>query len=381
MVRRSIGRHVRNRYLAVLDVVGFGLSLLVAYAIRFETFSWPAGQSGTFARFLPIAVALKLLVFHRAGLYRRLWRYASVVESERIATAAGVAATLSIILGVWILPIAGVLTAGVPLSVATLDGLFTLIVAVGPRFYVRAATARGTGRPLHPHARRLLIAGAGSAGELIAKELRANPDLGLVPVGYVDDDRSKQGLELSGLPILGPVDRLAEYRERCQADEVIVAMPSATGATVRRVMQRAEAAGLRTKTIPGMFEILSGRVGISLCAMQIQDLLRRAPIRTDLAGRALVDRRPSGAGDGGRGIDRQRTLSAGGPVRARAPGRARARRELHLRDRGGTTEPVPRPARRSRDRRHPEPRPDPASSWSTTIRRWCSTRPRTSTCR
>lgn len=280
MRRRSTRAHVRNRYLAALDLVGFTLTLLTAYAVRFEALAWPPDHAATFLRFLPLAVGLKLLVFYHAGLYRRLWRYASVVELERIAIAAAIAAGLAFVLGVWILPAAGLVPIRVPISVAALDGLLTLVVAVAPRFYIRAASARGRGRVRHPGARRVIIAGAGSAGELVAKELRARPELGLRPVGFVDDDPAKHGLELSGLPILGGLDRLGDHRHR--SDEVIVAMPSANGATIRRVMQTAQEAGLRTKTIPGMFELLSGRVAVSsVRPIQIDDLLRREPVRIE----------------------------------------------------------------------------------------------------
>ncbi len=281
-MRRLSRRHVRNRYLAGFDIAGFAIVLFLAYSVRFEAFAWPVAQAETFLRFLPLTIALKVLVFYRAGLYRRLWRYAGMVELERIAVAVLVAAGLSFTVGVWFLPALGLVSVRVPMSVAALDGVLTLVVAVAPRFYIRAVSARGSGRPLHPEARRVLIAGAGSAGELIAKELRANPELSLTPVGFVDDDPAKHGLELSGISILGPVEKLIDYRERCRADEVIVAMPSATGATIRRVMQLAEAAGLRTRTIPGMFELLSGRVAVSaLRPIQIEDLLRRDPVRID----------------------------------------------------------------------------------------------------
>ncbi|MEO8448673.1 MAG: nucleoside-diphosphate sugar epimerase/dehydratase [Gemmatimonadota bacterium] len=170
----------------------------------------------------------------------------------------------------------------VPISVVVIDGLLTPAVIAGPRFLLRWLSqhaARGRGET----GARVLIAGAGAAGELIAKELRGNADLRLTPVGFVDDDPAKHGHQMVGLPVLGSIDRLDEFRKRFRVDELIIAMPSAPGSAIREAMRKAEDAGLKAKTIPGMFEILSGRVGIStLRPIQIEDLLRREPVRTDL---------------------------------------------------------------------------------------------------
>ncbi len=275
-------RRLRNRYLAISDLVGSALALFFAYSIRFETVDLAATHLGTLVRLLPVVLIVKLAVYYRAGLYRRLWRYAGVAELERIVLAAGAAGVAVGALGIWILPWLGLVDPRMPASVAVIDAALGGAVVGIPRFVVRWYSMRQARRK-GEKGKRILIAGAGSAGVLIARELTANSELGLRPVGFVDDDPAKHGQELHGLKVLGPIDRLVDFRERFRVDELIIAMPSAAGSVVREVMRQAQDAGLSARTIPGMFEILSGRVGMaSLRPIQIEDLLRREPVRTDL---------------------------------------------------------------------------------------------------
>ncbi len=285
-MKQTVRWQVRNRFLAGTDVLGFAVSLAVAYVLRFEGLALPSEQSETLLRFLPFAIGTKVAALYFAGLYRRLWRHAGLVELERIGLAAGAAAVVVFVSGVWLLPAIGYLQVRVPISVAALDGFATLVVVAVPRFLLRVLANRSgrdpvtrtTGEPL----RRAIIAGAGSAGELIARELGSNAGLGIRPVAFVDDDSSKHGLELRGLPIAGSADRLADWRDRYLADELIIAIPSASGQVIRRLTQLAHAAGLTARTIPGLYELLSGRVSVtSLRPIQIEDLLRREPIRLD----------------------------------------------------------------------------------------------------
>ncbi len=275
-------RRVRNRYLAWFDLVALSLVLVLAYLVRFESLRLPPEQAETLIRFLPIALLIKIPLLFYAGLYRRLWRHAGVVELERISLTTAVAGGLTFVAGVWVLPAVGYLPIRVPMSVAAFDAILTTVVVALPRFLIRLVATRAV-HPAPDEERRVIIAGAGAAGELIAKELVRKRELGLLPVAFVDDDPAKHGLELCGFPIVGAPEQLVDFRERFGAEEVIIAMPSSSGSAIRRLMQLAEAAGLETRTIPGMFEILSGRYSINnLRPVQIEDLLRRDPIRIEL---------------------------------------------------------------------------------------------------
>ncbi|MHB1327807.1 MAG: polysaccharide biosynthesis protein [Gemmatimonadales bacterium] len=309
-------RHFRNRYLVAFDILALALVLGFAYAVRFESFRFPGEHLDTFVRFLPVAFLVKIPVFYFAGLYRRLWRHAGIIELERIALATVGTGAAVFVLGVWALPTLGYLHARVPISVAALDAVLTLFVVALPRFTIRLLATRAP-RSMDGSERRVIIAGAGAAGELIAKELLRKAELGLMPVAFVDDDSTKHGLELCGLRVVGAPEQLVDFRERFGAEEVVIAMPSSSGAAIRRVMQLAQAAGLLTRTIPGMFEILSGRVSVnSLRPVQIEDLLRRDPIRIDLdrVGELVEGRTVMVSGAGGSiGSEIARQVAALGP--------------------------------------------------------------------
>ena len=119
---------------------------------------------------------------------------------------------------------------------------------------------------------------------MILRELQTNPQLGLTPVGFVDDDPRKQNHRLNDLPVLGRLAQVPMLIGRHSVDEVVIAMPTAPGRVVRKVVRAAMDAHVPTRTVPALFEILSGRVSLShLRKVEIQDLLRREPVRTDLA--------------------------------------------------------------------------------------------------
>jgi FlaA1/EpsC-like NDP-sugar epimerase len=131
---------------------------------------------------------------------------------------------------------------------------------------------------------RAILAGAGAAGQMIAKDLLTNPGLGLYPVAFVDDDERKNKLRLHEIPVLGHIADIARVAHDNDAAAIVIAMPSAPGSVIRRIVQAASDAGLKTRTLPPLSEVLSGRASpSSLRDVQIEDLLRRETIHTDLA--------------------------------------------------------------------------------------------------
>lgn len=289
-IRPFLLTDLRNRYLFLADGLGLAGALFLAYVFRFESLTWHPDHTRTFAIFLMVSLPVKLMLFYASGLYRRLWRYAGVTELERILLATALATITGFLLGAALLPWSGLTPVRVPLSVLAMDAGFTAAVVALPRFLLRvlrhwapAEEPAGT--------RRVLVAGAGSAGESLVRELKANPQLGLRPIGFVDDDRTKHRKEMCGLPILGGTAQLADLQREHAFDELIIAMPSAPGSAIRAVTREARAAGLMARTVPGLSEILSGRVSVtSLRPVQIEDLLRREPVVTDLDQvRALVE--------------------------------------------------------------------------------------------
>lgn len=265
---------VRNRVFLLADLLGWVLIPVGALALV------TGGAIGPFAghlvKFTAIAVCFKLAAMWWWGLYRRYWRYASIEELGLIALALVSASVLAILayyaLGHLILTDRRVLPPAVPV----MDLFFTLAFVGGARFSVRL---REHLRQKH-HGRlgrtRVLIVGAGHAGTMIARELRANPQLDLEPVGFIDDDVAKHGNTIHGLPVLGGRERIGEIARDYAVTQVIIAMPTVPGSVIREIRDACARARLQTKTIPGVFEILAGRVTVNqIRDVRIDDLLRR----------------------------------------------------------------------------------------------------------
>ena len=280
--RRRPNPGLRNRHFMAIDLVLIPVAALLSFTIRFEGLDWGPTGLQLAAWYVGLALPLKILVFVRAGLYRRLWRYASVQEVARILQATALTAALSFGVGALLIPGFGLVVGRVPLSVLFLDALLTTTFVALPRIGLRLLAGRQVSERRET-ASRVLIAGAGAAGAMIVKELRANPELDLMPVGFLDDNPAKLGNHLSDLPVLGTLSALVEVAARHKIDELIIAMPRAPGKVIRNLVAAAAAARIRTRTVPGMFDIISGRVTVSaLRRVEIQDLLRREPITTDL---------------------------------------------------------------------------------------------------
>ena len=281
-MKLNVPRHLRNRHLLILDAVLLGLSTMLAYVVRFEGLDWGNANLYTALVYLAVSLPIKLGVLLYVGLYRRLWRFAGAAELEHILVATAISASLSTLIGAAVLPGLGITPLRVPLSVLFIDGCLSAGAVALPRLFIRLIGRRSQWRRLEA-ARRVLIVGAGSAGEVIVKELLSHPQLGLNPIGFVDDDRSKHGHRLCDLPVHGSLAAIKDLVLRYDVEEVIIAMPRAPGAVVREVVRAAMEAGVKTRTVPGIFDIISGRVAVaSLRQVEIQDLLRREPIQTDL---------------------------------------------------------------------------------------------------
>jgi FlaA1/EpsC-like NDP-sugar epimerase len=272
---------LRNRHLLALDLALVPVATLLAFTLRFEGTAWPGDYPRIAATYLLIALPIKISLLLGFGLYRRLWRFASVSELETILLATGISGALCLGLGGWVLPVAGITSLRVPLGVLVNDALLTGFVVALPRLILRSLEWHQAGQ--EAGARRVLIAGAGVAGGLLVKQIKGSPQIGLIPVGFVDDDPEKQRHKLHGLPVLGALKDTAEICREHGVAEVLIAMPNAPGQKVRELVQAATQAEVKTRTLPGISDIMSGRFDpFALRQVEIQDLLRREPVTIDL---------------------------------------------------------------------------------------------------
>jgi len=289
---------IRNRYFLFTDIVLIAVAAISAFIIRFDTFMvWPWLAQGWLL--IPLAIIVRPALFYLFGLYRRMWRYASVNEMLSIAGAVLAGSTIIAIL-IFGLGFPLGLVKAFPRSVLVIEGMLSFLLTGGTRFSLRVlkgvkSSEKGVALQGRPKAlKRILVVGAGDAGAMIVREMRANPGLGLLPVGFVDDDVAKQGMCIHNVPVLGTRNDIPDLVARYGIEEVIIAMPTAPGRVIREFRAICERAGVRYKTIPGIYELLDGSVSVSqIRNIQLEDLLRREPIAIDLeeVGRFLAGAR------------------------------------------------------------------------------------------
>ena len=293
---------LRNRHFLLLDALVLCVTPALALMLRVDGMQAISKNAPALAFFTLAALLISIAVFFAFGLYQRYWRYASVDELTQIA-AAVVAATALVAVAFFAIrtPSLGICDAlepacSLPRSIPFINGMLVLLAVGLTRFSVRTADLYlQRGRP-GMATQRVLLMGAGEAGTMIAREMRANPQLGLDPIGYIDDDPAKQGMRIRGLPVLGSRTALPDLVGQYKIDQVIIAMPTASGKAIRDVLAICEQAGVPAKTMPGMYELLGGKVSVNqLRNVEIEDLLRREPVHTDtaavrdlVAGRAVL---------------------------------------------------------------------------------------------
>jgi FlaA1/EpsC-like NDP-sugar epimerase len=303
----AIINRFRNRYFFILDIVLLIAAVYLSYVLRLETFTFKDIASGL-AFFGGLAVVIIPGVFYLFGLYTRYWVYASVEEmlllAGSVAIGAGVVGTVSLIV-VRLLPPG---TIDLPRSIPFIFFPLALSATAGPRFALRlyAQYARRRSDLPNGHALRepqpVLVVGAGDAGAMIVREMHHNPSLGMVAIGFVDDDPRKFSARIMGVPVLGNRRAIPQLVKKYSVRLVIIAMPTAPGKEIRDTVMICEQAGVPTKIMPGIYEMLDGRVSVSqLRNVDIEDLLRREPVRIDSEAvrRLIVGRRILVTGGGG----------------------------------------------------------------------------------
>ena len=277
---------LRNRYFLVSDLLLLSVASYAAFVLRLDS-AWLRHEWSGCVLFLALTILVTPPIFWRVGIYRRYWPYASVEEIPLLIGATTAAA----------LVIGGIYTVIVPMVTPTLvrpisrsiPAIFYLLAVgavCGPRLLVRLVASsvgpRG-GAPGEHGSTPALIIGAGDAGSLTARELRRNPQLGMHVVGFIDDDSNKIGKRIHGIPVLGGRAALPLMVREHAVRRVIIAMPTAPGRTIREIVDVCKQIGATTQILPGIYELLDGKIHVNqIRSVQIEDLLRRDPIQTDL---------------------------------------------------------------------------------------------------
>ncbi|NCA71657.1 MAG: polysaccharide biosynthesis protein, partial [Sphingobacteriia bacterium] len=293
------------------DLLMIPVAWLLAYWLRFNLGQIPPEFIAGALQSMPWVMLIQGGVFWLFGLYRGVWRFASLPDLVRIVQAV-LTGTACVVVALFILN----RIESVPRSVPVLFLGLQVILLAGPRLLYRWIKDH---RLSLPAGQRVLIVGAGRAGEMLVRDMLRDASRAYFPAGFVDDKPRRQGAEVHGVPILGPTEALPEIVERHAVDLVLLAVPSATAKEMRRLVELCERAGRPFRTVPELRALMRGQVQIGqLRPVSIEDLLGRDPIdlhwpeiRGGLSGRVVM---VTGAG-GSIGSELVRQLAATAPAR------------------------------------------------------------------
>ena len=262
------------------------LSNRLAFLLRFDG-DLPHRANEAFWATLPWLVAIRSVTFIPAKLYQGLWRHTSIYDLRAIA--GGVCASS---LAFFLFTQSPLGPTMYPRSIFVIDALLVTFLLGGMRMGRRLSAELSHRKP----EKRVLIFGAGDAGELIVRDMKHSKANHYHPIGFIDDDPAKLGQSIHGVPVLGAREDLPRILKRYQPDEVLLALPGAGPAAVRAIIRSLEPFKIPIKTVPNMRDLLDGKTDISqIRSLAVEDLLARAPVGLDpdpvkrlIAGRRVL---------------------------------------------------------------------------------------------
>jgi FlaA1/EpsC-like NDP-sugar epimerase len=265
----------------VADAALVALAWYLAFELRFDH-GVPRYYDTLFRRTILIVVGIQLVVFVLSGFYDRWWRYVSIRDMWSAVRGVTAAALLSSLTVYFFSPVAHV---RLPRSVAIMDWLLLLGLIAGTRLLARTVIERpGAASGIVARGKEVLVAGAGDAGQLVIRELQRNRQLGYTPIGLIDDDKRKKNLRVHGVRVLGTTDELAHILRDNRPDEVLIAIPSASGEVRQRIVTITRENNVPVKTLPGLYDLISGESDLAtqIRPVQVEDVLGREPVEVDL---------------------------------------------------------------------------------------------------
>jgi nucleoside-diphosphate-sugar epimerase len=274
---KSVFLVYRRAFVIAAHLAMWTASLYSAFLLRFE-FAIPGLYLHNLPRWLIPLLVVRSAVHVAFGLFHGLWRYSSSRDLIGLVKAALVSTALFALLVTLIGP------TGLPRSVYVMDLLGSIVIVGGVRFSIRAirelavqaAAATSGGR------KKLIVVGAGDAGEMLMREITRTHSAKYEPVGFVDDSRMKLGERIHGVPVLGEISSIGRLVESLSVEEVILAIPSLSGKDMRRIVDMCATTKARVRTLPGVDRLIDGRVMVSqLQSVKIEDLLGRAAVQLD----------------------------------------------------------------------------------------------------
>jgi FlaA1/EpsC-like NDP-sugar epimerase len=260
--------------LVISDIISMIVSMLLAFALLTERTALLLNQ---YWWVILLSIAFRIGTFRNFGLYHWAWQYMSIREVVALIKAVIIS---TVLLAATVVIFSG---RGFPTTVFVIEGLLCFALIGGVRLAIRywKDTHSLVGRT--GEEQRVLIVGAGDAGEMILREIQKTPNLKYQPIGFIDDNPNKEGVFIHHLPVLGQCEDIPEIVANNGIDEIIIAMPTATRKQIRHVVELCEKSGAKFKTVPGIFELIDGTVHVNqIRSVEIEDLLGRDTIKLDM---------------------------------------------------------------------------------------------------
>jgi FlaA1/EpsC-like NDP-sugar epimerase len=262
----------------LIDAAIVAFSWWLAFHLRFDNVI-PLKYSQLLTRTLPLVLAIKLVVFVAFGFYNRWWRYVSIRDMWAIARGVVIASLVADVTVYLVSPVHGF---RLPRSIAATDLLLTLALVAGSRLLARTVNER-SGLTMVARGNEVIVVGAGDAGRLIVQEMQRSRLLDYTPIGFVDDDPRKRHTRIMGVRVLGTIDELPRILREHRPDEVLIAMPTVSGEVRRRIVETAQQMRIVVKTLPGLYELISGDLNLAgqIRPVQVEDVLGREQVEVD----------------------------------------------------------------------------------------------------
>lgn len=277
---------LRNRHFLILDCILLSLTPYLGLTLLQDDLVIPRQLLPGLVVYTLFALTIRLFILKRLGIYARYWRYAGVDEMTDIGLAIGAAAAIIVLTYVlaryfYVFTFARMLL--------FLETMLAFLAVAGTRFGIRLLDENRY-RINRNSGQRVMIVGATDTGTAVARELLTKPQMGYKPVGFLDDDRYKLGVYIHGLPVLGNLAAMPELAQRYQIEQIIIALPTASGKVIREIVELCEQLDLKTKIMPGIHALLQSNNSVyQLRDVEVEDLLRRDTVHTDIAAvRSLV---------------------------------------------------------------------------------------------